>query len=522
MSYRYVSPSGPNNQTNRQPEIGFKTTISNNIPNMSGYPQYPSPGGPYNPSGYGNYPQAAPGTAPSYPPAGYPSHSSGGNPAYPGYPSSVGQSYPSNPYQQSNPGYPSPASSYASQTSSYPASMYQQQSTYPPTNPSYGAPMPNALYPTATYAPGPHMYPGVGQQQQPMGQNYSYPVPAPAPSYYPQQQPTTTASYGPYTTQGPTYSTTYGTIVPHQPFDPKNDAEMLRKAMKGIGTDEATIIRILCNRTAAQRAQIALDYKTLFGKDLVSNLKSELTGNFEDVICALMVPRATYLARNLHRAMCGIGTAELTLIEILCTSTNAEIRELNNVYKQEFRKPLESDLRGDTSGYFKRLLVSLNVGNRDENPTINHAKAIGDAQRLYQAGEARWGTDESVFNSILVSQSFAQLRVVFQEYERLSNRTIEFTLNREMSGDLLQGMLAIVKCVRNRCSFFAERLRNSLKGAGTEDSTLIRIIVSRSEIDLKNIKDDYQRMFGRTLAQDISDDTSGDYKRVLLEIIKYT
>lgn len=313
---------------------------------------------------------------------------------------------------------------------------------------------------------------------------------------------------------------TYGTIVPHSPFDPKNDAEMLRKAMKGIGTDEKTIIRILCNRTAAQRAQIALDYKTLFGKDLINNLKSELTGSFEDVICALMMPRATYLAHNLHNAMCGIGTAELSLIEILCTSTNAEIREINNVYRMVYKTALENDLRGDTSGYFKRLLISLNTGNRDENPSVNHAKAVADAQRLYQAGEGRWGTDESVFNSILVSQSFAQLKVVFQEYERISNRPVEAALQKEMSGDLLNGMTAIVKCVRSRCAFFAERLRNSLKGAGTNDSTLIRIVVSRSEIDLKNIKDDYQRMFGRSLAQDISDDTSGDYKRVLLEIIK--
>ena len=55
----------------------------------------------------------------------------------------------------------------------------------------------------------------------------------------------------------------------------------------------------------------------------------------------------------------GAGTNEKVLIEILCSRTNEEIREIVRCYKVEFNRNLEKDICSDTSGHFKRLLTSM-------------------------------------------------------------------------------------------------------------------------------------------------------------------
>ncbi|VDQ07443.1 unnamed protein product [Trichobilharzia regenti] len=171
--------------------------------------------------------------------------------------------------------------------------------------------------------------------------------------------------------------------------------------MAGLGTNEKELIDVMAHRSPNQRAAIVKKYKSLFGKDLKSKFDSELSGHFLQCMTALCLSPAEFDALELRKAMRGAGTDEDVLIEILCSRTNEQIREIKEAYSTMHRgRDLEKDIRDDTSGYFKRVCVALAQGDRDENPQVDECRARRDAEDLYKAGEARLGTDESKYVSI--------------------------------------------------------------------------------------------------------------------------
>ncbi|XP_072016622.1 annexin A13-like isoform X1 [Amphiura filiformis] len=331
-----------------------------------------------------------------------------------------------------------------------------------------------------------------------------------------------------------------GTMLAWEDFDAEADADALRKAMRGIGTDEDEIIEILANRNNEQRQEIKEKFTQCFGKDLVDELKSELRGNFEQAVEALLDAPPVYDAKCLRRAMAcitnevaltcfsclcggyikGAGTDENVIIEIMCTRMNEEIEAIKEAYSAEFDRDLSEDLESETSGDFKYLLVSIAACGRDESDEVDEDKAQEDAQELFDAGEDRWGTDESTFNRILVTRNFNQLRATFVAYEGVAGCSIEDSINDETSGNLQTGYLAIVNRAKHSANYFAERLHDSMAGGGTDDDTLIRVIVSRSEIDLLRIKAAFFVKYEKGLASWVEEDTSGDYKKILLGLIK--
>ncbi|XP_066470105.1 annexin A1 [Tiliqua scincoides] len=313
-------------------------------------------------------------------------------------------------------------------------------------------------------------------------------------------------------------SKTGSAVQTYPSFNPSADAAALDQAIKAKGVDEATIIDILTKRTNAQRQQIKAAYQQLTGKPLEEALKKALKCQLEDVCLAMLKTPAQFDAEELRASMKGLGTDEDTLIEILASRSNREIREATRAYHEMYKRDLAKDIASDTSGDFQKALLALAKGDRDESSHVNDELADNDARALYEAGERKKGTDVNIFITILTTRSYPHLRRVFQKYTKYSKHDMNKVLDLELKGDIEKCLAAIVKCATSKPAFFAEKLHLAMKGAGTRNKILNRIMVSRSEVDMNEIKGFYRSMYGKSLCQAILDETKGDYEAILVAL----
>lgn len=286
------------------------------------------------------------------------------------------------------------------------------------------------------------------------------------------------------------------------------------------GSDKDSIINVVAYRSTKQRQEIRTMFKTMYGKDIVDQLDSVLSGKFQRVVLALMRDDAERDAHILFKGMKGMGYDEDCLLEILVSRDGEQIDAIKKAFQRMYGRSLESAIEEEAAGKFKRLLIGLAQGNRSSwEKDVDMEKMRRDAKALYDAGEGKWGTETSEFRRLLCVRSIPELRYIFQEYNKICKRTLEQSCKKEMSGNLLTGMKTIIRFVEDPPKFFARVLYKSMKGLGTDDRKLTRTIVTRCDVDMVEIKRAFEQDYGKPLARMIRGDCSGAYLRILLVLI---
>ena len=391
--------------------------------------------------------------------------------------------YPQQPYGQ--PPYPYPQQPYGQPPYPYPQQPYGQPPFPYPQQPYPQQPYPQQPYPQQPYP----QQPAYAQGQQPQGQPMM-PNPIPMQPNIPQ--------------------------INQKKVD--EDAAALRKAMKGIGTDEKAIIKIIANRTNRERLAMIESFKRQFNRDLIKDLKSELSGKFEDATLALFKDPIEYDCYSLNKAMKGAGTNEDTLIEILASRPNYYINQIKERYKILFGKTLEEHLSSELSGDLKKVMLTLTSAQRSTNVNPDRNDCTNKVEQLYKAGEKRLGTDEKVFYDILTRASPEEIKLMNEIYTQKYKHGLLKAIEEEFSGDLKKLLKTMIYVSLDPSEYFATRINYAIKGAGTKDALLIRILVTRDELDMPQIKAAYKRLYNKDMVQAIEKDTSGDYKKLLVEL----
>ncbi|CAL8292530.1 unnamed protein product [Merluccius merluccius] len=242
---------------------------------------------------------------------------------------------------------------------------------------------------------------------------------------------------------------TLGTVRPFPNLHPERDALAVQTALDK--KDVVTLVSILTNRNSAQRQLIAHSYRSIGQKDLNTGLKKVLSGDLLSLMLALMMTPLQHEAHRLRQAMEGLGTNEETLMEILCTRPAPQLKDTSAAYSELYKKDLEKDLKGETSGDFAKLIVAL----------LHKDNVLGVVQRDIEALSTSLDskkTDPGLWISILTSRDADHLNRVLMRLELERGEPLEKILEKKFSGDIRMGLKTLVQCIQSPHLFLAQRL----------------------------------------------------------------
>ncbi|KAG2711887.1 hypothetical protein I3760_04G098400 [Carya illinoinensis] len=306
--------------------------------------------------------------------------------------------------------------------------------------------------------------------------------------------------------------------VPEVVTSPAEDAEQLRKAFQGWGTNEALIISILAHRNAAQRKLIRQSYAEAYGEDLLKSLDKELSSDFERLVLLWTLDPAERDAFLANEATKMLTSNNLVLVEVACTRSSLDLFMVRQAYHARFKKSLEEDVAYHTSGDFRKLLVPLVSSFRYDGDEVNMKLAKSEAKILHEKiSEKSYNHDELI--RILTTRSKAQLNATLNHYNNEFGNAIDKDLEADPDDEYKKLLRATIECLTYPAKYFEEVLRLAINRLGTDEWALTRLVATRAEVDMERIKEEYYRRNSIPLDRAITKDTSGDYEKMLLTLI---
>ncbi|KAI3437059.1 uncharacterized protein J3R85_005795, partial [Psidium guajava] len=186
------------------------------------------------------------------------------------------------------------------------------------------------------------------------------------------------------------------------------------------------------------------------------------------------------------------------LVEIFLGRKSSHVQLIRQAYQRKFRRQLEQDIiNSEPPHAFQRIIVALATSHKAHQADVSQHLAKCDARRLYETseGSSSGAIEEAVVLEIVSKRSIPQLKLSFLSYRHIYGHDYSESLKKVSATDFADALRMVVKCISNAPKYYAKMLYTSLKGRTIDKSTLTRVMVSRAELDMSEIRRAFKRKY---------------------------
>ena len=288
------------------------------------------------------------------------------------------------------------------------------------------------------------------------------------------------------------------------------DVEDLKQLIEN--ADYSSMTDFITRKTHKERMRLRQVYKQKFDKDLMSDLKSSFAGIYLKIILGLFTDPVEFDIDYIYKCLKEDASYNI-LIEIFASRPDWYLNKIKNLYQRKYNIELEEHIKEGTLDDFKKLLLQILQSERSTNqsPDVDQCKKL--AEDLEQEESENLTVDSPIINSIFIKSSPQELVSISKEYNKSTQKLITQTINEHFKGNVKNLLNAILMAKISPSEYYANVIHESID----DEDIILKVIISRAEIDFTQIKKYYLKLYENNVVNDIKKD-SHEYTNLLVAI----
>lgn len=274
---------------------------------------------------------------------------------------------------------------------------------------------------------------------------------------------------------------------------------------------EEIILDTIMKNNLKSRVEISNYYKKTYGISLFEEIQTKVKGDFGDCACQMFLSPLDFCIYHLN---IGINKGSEVAMEQLTSRSIEDLKLIEEQYNKTYGKDLKTEITSKFKGAVGKNLLNLWNTKRVENHNPDKKECENYANMLINNKPKDWVENENIFKEIFIERSPEEIVLIARYYLKNTGKNLIDDIENKTGGN---NQILLKEILYNNIrphEIFADKIKKSVKGLGTDEYSLSRALVSRCDLDMNYIRDMYQTKYKVSLKEDVIDDTSGSYQKL--------
>ena len=302
----------------------------------------------------------------------------------------------------------------------------------------------------------------------------------------------------------------------------EEDAKKIKSVLfeeENISTKENIIIDIIKKYNLKQRLLLRITYDQIFPENnFLTDINTNLTQSMQfcNLVTSLFMDQVDIDCIEFKKIFDKISTNTSLILETITLNPFWYNQKLIKAYKELYNKDLKSEIfKGFPENMRDAIITCMNTKRNDINKEIDLDEINEKVKLLIKTNPEDILKNNEIFINIFALPSPKELIMIARIYKEKKGENLLNLIDNKLSEEEAMFLKEVIYNVCRPSEYFAYKLSDSIKGIKVDENNINRILVMRNELDMKEIRNFYQKFNNQDFDKEIANVFDGAYKELL-------